>query len=173
MYGGAGDTRISSLESHGLSPHVRGSHLGVSTTGSFMRSIPACTGEPAPATQEVLWNRVYPRMYGGACLGGMVPATAGGLSPHVRGSQHAPAWPPCCPGSIPACTGEPDSGLQSSTLQRVYPRMYGGAIKLASVFHSQPGLSPHVRGSPLVLPTGVPSIGSIPACTGEPSTPRC
>ncbi len=46
--------------------------------------------------------------------------------------------------------------------------MYGGASFPLGRFPVSYGLSPHVRGSPKVLPAFTEEQGSIPACTGEP-----
>ncbi len=76
-------------------------------------------------------------------------------------------------GSIPACTGEPLVHVIEKTLLTVYPRMYGGADVVTQVTRTGTGLSPHVRGSLVVLLRHCESDGSIPACTGEPMSVSC
>ena len=70
--------------------------------------------------------RVYPRVYGGTFQ--LFPKTiiSLGLSPRVRGNLSL--LPDCqvFHGSIPACTGEPDSKGYRSSQAWVYPRVYGG-----------------------------------------------
>ena len=49
----------------GLSPRVRGNPTSVSACGRKTRSIPACAGEPPPASPSFPQNGVYPRVCGG------------------------------------------------------------------------------------------------------------
>ena len=92
-------------------------------------------------------------------------------------------------GSIPACAGEPFAPLMRLARLWVYPRVCGGAERLALPGNRTRGLSPRVRGSHqdgffVVVPGGLsPRVrgslrkirrpesvgGSIPACAGEPS----
>ena len=76
-------------------------------------------------------------------------------------------------GSIPACAGEPWSGIPYRTVGRIYPRVCGGTISPRSWRICLMGLSPRVRGNPHIHPhTGI-RLRSIPACAGEPrSEPR-
>ena len=58
-----------------------------------------------------------------------------------------------------------------SHLAGVYPHVCGGAARARSEAWNFWGLSPRVRGSPLmkwIVPTGK---GSIPTCAGEPENP--
>ena len=50
----------------GLSPRVRGSHLAGSVTEPKIGSIPACAGEPILTVPENQYDKVYPRVCGGA-----------------------------------------------------------------------------------------------------------
>ena len=77
---------------------------------------------------------------------------------------------PSCPkGSIPACAGEPLALLAGQVFVRVYPRVCGGTGSAWSWIGNRKGLSPRVRGNPYFANRGVPPIGSIPACAGEPA----
>ena len=49
----------------GLSPRVRGNHIGRAGGVGPNRSIPACTGEPAQGRVNCPRHQVYPRVYGG------------------------------------------------------------------------------------------------------------
>ena len=95
-------------------------------------------------------------------------------------------------GSIPACAGEPDGPDSNTSRPTVYPRVCGGTggappllsspLSLAWVYPrvcggtanptlnrtAAMGLSPRVRGNPLVLSRVLGVGGSIPACAGEP-----
>ena len=48
MYGETSGNHDSRGASSGLSPHVRGNRSSVEAVASYLRSIPACTGKPAP-----------------------------------------------------------------------------------------------------------------------------
>ena len=71
--------------------------------------------------------------------------------------------------SIPACTGEPEDWARKYWQAQVYPRVYGGTVTVDSFTPGTAGLSPRVRGNPAVRPGQGGALGSIPACTGEPS----
>ena len=70
--------------------------------------------------------------------------------------------------SIPARTGEPPGCARVSDRAWVYPRTYGGTVRLIVLYPLADGLSPHVRGNLLNLPLDGPHFRSIPARTGEP-----
>ncbi len=75
-------------------------------------------------------------------------------------------------GTIPACAGEP---LPQSLLflqQKDYPRVCGGTrpVRVSSI--ARWGLSPRVRGNPRQVLDCRPHPRTIPACAGEPCTPR-
>ena len=72
-------------------------------------------------------------------------------------------------GSIPACAGEPALVYERGNKKVVYPRVCGGTEVRATVRFDCEGLSPRVRGDPAVISWRAQSLGSIPACAGEPS----
>ena len=72
-------------------------------------------------------------------------------------------------GSIPACAGEPRRPAPQLPLKRVYPRVCGGTAMHDFAEWIVQGLSPRVRGNRHVTAPSVVSIGSIPACAGEPT----
>ena len=133
------------------------------------RSIPACTGEPFPAAVTIGADKVYPRVYGGTEPAALLRNRQLGLSPRVRGNQAARAAALVLLRPIPACTGEPSSRRVSSTGVRVYPRVYGGTVRAKAGAVSLEGLSPRVRGNRSQPGQEQVRVGSIPACTGEPS----
>ncbi len=55
---------------------------------------------------------------------------------------------------------------------RVYPRVYGGTLQRIMELPNLTGLSPRVRGNPIVDSIVLLRPGSIPACTGEPGSYR-
>jgi len=105
--GGAMWRRASKPASVGLSPRVRGSQTHKISRKTFTGSIPACAGEPQDASHFLSLLGVYPRVCGGAFLGGHLLLECHGLSPRVRGSPRRRQGCACHLGSIPACAGEP------------------------------------------------------------------
>ena len=99
----------------------------------------------------------------------MGPSPNTGLSPRVRGNRRRPTRVWQRSGSIPACAGEPRPSPASRRTRTVYPRVCGGTARSSSRPCSPRGLSPRVRGNPLLSPNRLSSSGSIPACAGEPS----
>ena len=53
------------LDQPGLSPRVRGNPAPLPTIPKYLRSIPACTGEPDLTDEQNEPLKVYPRVYGG------------------------------------------------------------------------------------------------------------
>ena len=75
----------------------------------------------------------------------------GGLSPRVRGNQAAAPVISAWRGSIPACAGEPDGGLETLAAYWVYPRVCGGTVVDVRTLSRRTGLSPRVRGNPAAM----------------------
>ena len=155
----------------GLSPRVRGNRHVAGASRGGARSIPACAGEPAWICSPLSCAQVYPRVCGGTDRMARRARTATGLSPRVRGNHRAVSRGAGPEGSIPACAGEPWSGLRGPTPTTVYPRVCGGTAGLYDGTNFYWGLSPRVRGNRSSRPSAVPRRGSIPACAGEPR--RC
>ena len=91
-----------------------------------------------------------------------------GLSPRVRGNRLLPTGASEGQRSIPACAGEPQQHLNQNDTGRVYPRVCGGTPCLSPHSSKTNGLSPRVRGNHVSLHGQLLSVGSIPACAGEP-----
>ena len=70
------------------------------------------------------------------------------------------------------CMGEPRSRRSWLAGSRVYPRAYGGTGEAVTPTYAHPGLSPRIRGNHSRAPGAAARTGSIPAHTGEPTTPR-
>ena len=124
---------------------------------SLNRSIPASAGEPAmPLNAERwCWRGLSPRVRGNLRFDiRSAYGDAAGLSPRVRGNQPA----------IGQCMSCPD--------RPVYPRECGGTYMRAVGGLGGQGLSPRVRGNPLVEVTQAQHNGSIPASAGEPGFRR-
>ncbi len=154
--GGTPGPPITKPSTRGLSPRVRGNHLGLEVVFACDRSIPACAGEPvagpaAPATCEV-----YPRVCGGTQGGQREDVRAPGLSPRVRGNRHRVRPPSKASWSIPACAGEPTMQVLRSLVCRVYPRVCGGTTGPIFSARKVAGLSPRVRGNLSAYPSDSP-----------------
>ena len=95
------------LYGKGLSPRVRGNQCRQKASTWRLRSIPACTGEPAACRPTPPCCGVYPRVYGGTLFPDVLIHDLVGLSPRVWGNQPYTPAVLSGSGSIPACTGEP------------------------------------------------------------------
>ena len=86
----------------------------------------------------------------------------------MRGNQRADVLRGELDGSIPACAGEPLKSRSRFRGSTVYPRVCGGTLfdRIDQVLSE--GLSPRVRGNPIIAEAIGPRGGSIPACAGEP-----
>ena len=70
--------------------------------------------------------------------------------------------------SIPACAGEPIPHDTVDSAFTVYPRVCGGTAHGVHDATDYKGLSPRVRGNHFRTRAPVSTVGSIPACAGEP-----
>ena len=168
MYGGTFNFISAAVPEVGLSPRVRGNLHQACPVRAGRRSIPACTGEPLSVGSSYGSGTVYPRVYGGTGTNFIYPPFGLGLSPRVRGNLDPMQKDSLPGGSIPACTGEPAGHSARASLERVYPRVYGGTCVVSRWPIRQRGLSPRVRGNRFLILASQSVIRSIPACTGEP-----
>ena len=166
--GGTVTAWADSLPPKGLSPRVRGNHDGQGACDDEDGSIPACAGEPHRTPIGRTTRRVYPRVCGGTGAFQPHQTGQGGLSPRVRGNRRPSRCAAIPTGSIPACAGEPLRRSSATAAARVYPRVCGGTWNPLPRRSSRCGLSPRVRGNPVVIATATARGGSIPACAGEP-----
>ena len=148
---------------------MRGNRWARRAGGGWLRSIPACAGEPFVRERRLSLPPVYPRLCGGTVFRPPPRPRWRGLSPPVRGN-HRPRQPSQeRPRSIPACAGEPRGRRHRGWRLGVYPRLCGGTVFDKAVSHPAVGLSPPVRGNQLPDDGGVYLARSIPACAGEPA----
>ena len=114
-----------------------------------------------------------------------------GPSPSARGSPPGGVLADAADGSIPVCTGEPPGAralrrraavhprLHGGAQERrpasrrgaVHPRLHGGAWADRDTLGLWAGPSPSARGSLEAIMGLMPSVRSIPVCTGEPPSP--
>ena len=135
-------------------------------------SIPACAGEPKVRLVVKNLAEVYPRVCGGTYTWYSFYLYRRGLSPRVRGNLTFATEAPNHRGSIPACAGEPFACWIPVELCQVYPRVCGGTNGRLLSITVMRGLSPRVRGNPVVMVQVDDSARSIPACAGEPRRKR-
>ena len=170
--GGTVDDPTAARYGEGLSPRVRGNRGDENDIRVQVGSIPARAGEPGWWQWSPPCKPVYPRACGGTLTVRGGHHLRQGLSPRVRGNlvylQDAIGGGR----SIPARAGEPGSASSPRSAVTVYPRACGGTGYVMTVAEEMLGLSPRVRGNPLLRPSPRPPCGSIPARAGEPA-PGC
>ena len=133
------------------------------------RSIPAPAGEPRWDRTSLTYMPVYPRACGGTMAAPARAPIAAGLSPRLRGNLGDVLLRGQELGSIPAPAGEPERLISSLPHYLVYPRACGGTPWPFPPTHYVGGLSPRLRGNPLMYSPLRLIKRSIPAPAGEPS----
>ncbi len=156
----------------GRSPRVRGSRRWSKRAALCNGSIPACAGQPTARWRCAGSAEVDPRVCGAAAVRLLSVLAGVGRSPRVRGSPMGArglcrAW-----GSIPACAGQPPRHSRASINARVDPRVCGAAAPMPANRNRELGRSPRVRGSRCAGRRARAELGSIPACAGQPNSPR-
>ena len=170
--GGTTARAISRCVIRGLSPRVRGNRAGGAAAARPSGSIPACAGEPGGDATPTSPTTVYPRVCGGTRTSTASSSVIRGLSPRVRGNLLPIHCSPSSQGSIPACAGEPIWPWALAAGWWVYPRVCGGTAPARFPPADGRGLSPRVRGNRAHPGGARRSVGSIPACAGEPPARR-
>ena len=169
--GGTRDAGPYFTRMRGLSPRVRGNLQHDAASLGLVRSIPACAGEPSAQGRVVGASAVYPRVCGGTAAAAFGDDARRGLSPRVRGNHRMRHQRAHMQWSIPACAGEPVVEYVAPWARGVYPRVCGGTLTLTVLALLDDGLSPRVRGNPMVQSEIHSGKRSIPACAGEPLNP--
>ena len=167
--GGTGHCRPEPGATAGLSPRVRGNLLTTVKYEYRQGPIPASAGEPRRTVQTTSGQGAYPRECGGTAGRQGLRRCGRGLSPRVRGNPRKMMAEGCCDGPIPASAGEPCALVAGNPEGRAYPRECGGTGLSSSCSAPAGGLSPRVRGNPLVVDLEAVRGGPIPASAGEPS----
>ena len=130
--------------------------------------IPAYAGEPTCMSQTSTIFKAYPRVCGGTLSGSLRSVRVMGLSPRMRGNQCSGGIRGSCRGPIPAYAGEPAARRSSSGVRGAYPRVCGGTASGQVEQMKAQGLSPRMRGNPLLPQQTRRYRGPIPAYAGEP-----
>ena len=169
MCGGTRAVHVLNPRIEGLSPRVRGNLRRLICAFRYIRSIPACAGEPFPILGRRPLQGVYPRVCGGTNRRRDCEIQEEGLSPRVRGNRLRDDSARGIGRSIPACAGEPTGDGQRPERTEVYPRVCGGTTAAVGKTWALGGLSPRVRGNHSHLLAHTRQPRSIPACAGEPA----
>ena len=147
---------------------MRGNRYTAQHPSIIAGSIPARAGEPFIDLLINFILRVYPRACGGTFRATKRLPTHKGLSPRVRGNHRSIQFLDGRSGSIPARAGEPFGASVRRFIFWVYPRACGGTWHAGTVIFPLLGLSPRVRGNPVIAVVMASIPGSIPARAGEP-----
>ncbi len=158
------------LGTTGLSPCVRGYPCCAVACAPICGSIPVCTGLPTRAAGDHRVAKVYPRVYGATSSRSDRRTPIRGLSPCVRGYHFSHPKGPWGERSIPVCTGLPRLPKHGRFSGWVYPRVYGATSWSLLGSTRSRGLSPCVRGYLVAKLEERAKEGSIPVCTGLPSS---
>ena len=150
--GGTRPSTIWTAPRAGLSPRMRGNLRAMLADPAVARSIPAYAGEPQCGSAGVESGEVYPRVCGGTGVAASTARRKRGLSPRMRGNPISGHFPPFSSGSIPAYAGEPLVNDCQRNLPAVYPRVCGGTDMCIFAAKEGLGLSPRMRGNPLLPP---------------------
>ncbi len=148
--GGTSLTEVLGTLGVGLSPRVRGNPQVAPHHARAHRTIPACAGEPAYRNDDYGAGRDYPRVCGGTHRDLATCPVNGGLSPRVRGNQKTAPYVDLYKGTIPACAGEPGASGSAREGEKDYPRVCGGTNADGIAYSKATGLSPRVRGNPVI-----------------------
>ena len=170
--GGTEILRDSLIQDWGLSPRARGNLANRTLYLKGQGTIPACAGEPSQAPPCSTPPGDYPRVRGGTGDAGHGFSWEKGLSPRARGNRRGIGFMAILVGTIPACAGEPCRLRGRRAPAGDYPRVRGGTATSASPGPLVAGLSPRARGNHKIFLPGVPPLGTIPACAGEPTRSR-
>ena len=157
----------------GPSPRVRGTPSRPRASRPCPRSIPACAGNPRPASDAIKRPGVHPRVCGEPHFRLPLSGRRSGPSPRVRGTPGRASARPGRRRSIPACAGNPSRHARQSVFPAVHPRVCGEPSAEQPEDCHAPGPSPRVRGTRIQLRQQPIGEGSIPACAGNPWHPPC
>ena len=144
--------------------------MGLARSTTDAGSIPAYAGEPYRDYIGTPIGKVYPRVCGGTEFIQIGTDYNKGLSPRMRGNPLPNRKNRAVSRSIPAYAGEPLSQPVFYLDIKVYPRVCGGTCDKHLHTIRIKGLSPRMRGNPLLNWVGPIRKRSIPAYAGEP---RC
>ncbi len=115
---------------------------------------------------------MHPRVRGGTAVRARALAATGGASPRARGNLERRHGAVGRRGCIPACAGEPTATSACVEQRGVHPRVRGGTTTTRPMTTRATGASPRARGNLGRRRFHECPVGCIPACAGEPRSPR-
>ena len=153
----------------GLSPRMRGNHVGRVDPDPAVGPIPAYAGQPIMKTEPFCLTRAYPRVCGATLSPCAWSSSLMGLSPRMRGNQRQAAMRLRKRGPIPAYAGQPRRWSGLVCPRRAYPRVCGATYSLDGGCVCCQGLSPRMRGNRDPFSNWANQSGPIPAYAGQPA----
>ena len=151
----------------GSSPHARGTLLGALEKLVLLRFIPACAGNAGCRRRPRIGGSVHPRIRGERGASVPVVGSAGGSSPHTRGTRVEVRARRFMMRFIPAYAGNASGLSLTRGIQSVHPRIRGERLDLHQKRHCTSGSSPHTRGTPGGLAAAIGATTVHPRIRGE------
>ena len=153
----------------GSSPHARGTPGGFAMAGHRRRLIPACAGNTRTMPPAARRSSAHPRMRGEHSRADSARDTAGGSSPHARGTRVSVTERARVRRLIPACAGNMPGASVWPICAAAHPRMRGEHMLPHDVRSQHHGSSPHARGTRRAARFPRREQRLIPACAGNTS----
>ncbi len=151
----------------GSSPRVRGTPGRDCRCWSRSRFIPACAGNTVVKHRDTAPATVHPRVCGEHTKPSTIARPTSGSSPRVRGTP----WMRLCwrvyLRFIPACAGNTVAQNNICSMLTVHPRVCGEHSRNFSMYWSNNGSSPRVRGTLWLQQAHSAALRFIPACAGN------
>ena len=132
----------------GSSPHTRGTRHKCAHRLSACRFIPAYAGNARRGVFHLPPGPVHPRIRGERGASVPVVGSAGGSSPHTRGTRVEVRARRFMMRFIPAYAGNASTFIRSAIAHPVHPRIRGERYWMGVAFVMRIGSSPHTRGTP-------------------------
>ena len=151
----------------GSSPHARGTLWLPQCVDSGRRFIPACAGNANLSARLPGVSSVHPRMRGERVAQLEKNLGSLGSSPHARGTRRYRIPRRFHRRFIPACAGNASMWETTVSIKSVHPRMRGERLPTNANTGKRSGSSPHARGTPGIVRTGLKFKRFIPACAGN------
>ena len=154
----------------GSSPRVRGTRAAHDYQSVVRGIIPACAGNTAFDSREIIKARDHPRVCGEHATLRVKLLRVSGSSPRVRGTRRVEREPGGCAGIIPACAGNTTASTRERPSSWDHPRVCGEHDGLNVGMPVKLGSSPRVRGTRHGQASVDIPVGIIPACAGNTSS---
>ena len=151
----------------GSSPHMRGTHVVSKSSAPPNGIIPAHAGNTPSGRTSACGGRDHPRTCGEHAAVCAVKGGQSGSSPHMRGTHARCSGNRRPPGIIPAHAGNTHVKFAGNSAIGDHPRTCGEHLGVGGHWLFPLGSSPHMRGTPSIVPGFVSGRGIIPAHAGN------